>query len=122
MAVFSGHTGAVSFGGYYDLNVTSWTLTYTADVHDITELGDADRSFVGGLRTVTGTIEGYAENGGTVEVPGGAAASAVFTMGNADTFTVNIIITSAEWTTGIDGPDRVRASFQGSGDLVSASA
>lgn len=123
MAVFSGHTGVVSVGTYFDLFVTEWALDYTADVHDTSVMSASavDRSFVSGVRNATGTLTGYAPDGvvlPTADEVGETVSSAVFTMGNTDDFTCNIIFTEQEWTTGIDGPDQLRASFQVTGGVT----
>lgn len=119
---WGGSNGTVATAdSYLDLNVTKWTLTEAGDVHDITKLGDSARSFVAGLTGWSGTFEGYAENLSTGTNPpaiGGAAAAATFTTGGSDTLAGNIIITSAEWETGIDGPDMLRCAYQGTSTLT----
>ena len=66
MAFYSGSTGTIQFKkrsntDYQDnsannLKVTQWTLTTSAQLLDVTTLGDYDKNSVYGLRTHTGTL------------------------------------------------------------------
>ncbi len=121
---WGGSAGDVSFGSYFDLNVTQWTLTETGDAMDITTFltlqTDSHRAFIAGILEWSGSFEGYAENVTGPTDPGNAleTGTARFTTGGADYFEGTIFITEAEWTTGIDAPDTVRCTFQGSGALT----
>lgn len=125
---WGGTAGTVSFttGAYWVYNVTRWTLTENNEVLDVTVLTGslAWRTFIPGIKNWSGSFEGYASNetSGSLDNTGEAAASATFTTGGGDTFAGSIIIQSAEWETGIDAPDTLRCTFQGSGALTKAGA
>ena len=67
MSYYSGNTGTLQFKKFLDenykdnaavnLRVTQWTMNSSAQLLDVTTLGDYDKSSVYGLRTHTGTLQ-----------------------------------------------------------------
>ena len=52
MAIFTGANGTVVFDGDTQVNVRNWSFTGTVDTLEVTDLGDRERSYIPGLKTV----------------------------------------------------------------------
>ncbi len=86
----------------------------------ITGAGDDHRVFIAGILEWSGSFDGYVENVGAGAITDQDAletGAATFTTGGGDTFAGDIFITEVERTTGIDSPDTLRCTFQGSSAL-----
>lgn len=65
MAVYAGRKGVVYMSttgagaASNVLNLTNWTLNQTTDKIEVTSFGDANKTYVQGLKDVQGTIAGF---------------------------------------------------------------
>jgi len=127
MAAIAGITGTVAWaygGGNIDLNVRSWSIDLVADVHDTTDFSSSgDRTFIGGLRSWSGSFENLLDGTttplATGEV-GSAAVSLVLTSSTGRTYTGDAICTGIHPSVSVDGINVVTVDFQGTGALALA--
>jgi len=131
MASFHGKNGRAYWDGAAGdvliSQITSWTVTATADVAEITDMGDSWKSYVGGFQDWTATIESNLPTTGT-QIPWATNGTEAFGEGNAvelelwldDTSELNKILYGLAHVTGISvidsKDDVVKATyaFQGS--------
>ncbi len=126
MAEYIGATGSVVLGAAgtgTDINVTKWDLDITRDMHDITKLGDSApfyKQFIGGYAEWSGSFEGMMDSGTVLDDNNfdGAAVSATFTDGHANTYVGNCILSNVTITNDAQDVVRFSASFQGTDDLT----
>jgi len=104
--------------------INNWTISYTADTHEITDFSDAGvKAYLGGLSGWTGTIAGlYDSADATVYnstiAPGNDIACRFETSAASKDMTGVGLITGMSFTTGIDGAVTTNISIQGTGGLV----
>lgn len=65
----SGSAAAVTFA-----NMTAWTINGTADAIEVTAFGDANKTYVQGLKDVTGSFNGFYDD---------SASAALFTSADS---------------------------------------
>lgn len=112
MAAFHGKGGSATFaGGAVVGNLLSWSIDITADIAEITDMGDNWKSRLSGFKDWSATLECLTDSTGTggVSVVGGAAAALVITAASGDTYTGNAICTGI--TSSADANDAAKVSF-----------
>jgi predicted secreted protein len=57
--------GSITFGGNTPINIRGWDLDYSAEMIESTVMGNAWRSFVGGLSTWKATVRFFLDYGDT---------------------------------------------------------
>ena len=116
MAEIHGNAGSITFTNI-TAGVKSWTLTWDAEVHDITDFADSTiRTFKAGLTTWSATAECQLDAANTAE-PGASAELTLSVDGTVD-YVGTAILTNMSVTTPVDGIVKTSYSFQGSGTLV----
>lgn len=120
MAEIHGNAGSIT---YTDLTagVKSWTLSWDAEMHDITDFADSTiRTFKGGLTTWTATAECQLDAANVAE-PGDSATLTLNVDGTIN-YAGTALITNMSVSTPVDGIVTVSYSFQGSGTLTATYA
>ena len=125
MPAIYGYGGTVAWTvlfGDCDLNVKSWSLDYTADMLDTTDFSSSgDRTFIGGLRTWSGSFECNLDDtakilnsgsdlGGTASVMSLNATSTKVYVGTATCSGIHPSVS-------VEGLNTVTIDFQGTGAL-----
>ena len=126
MAAIYGYTGNVVWAaGIFsdtDTNVKSFSIDYTADMLDTTDFSaTGDRTFIGGLRTWSGSFECNLDDSiGLITTGnvGGAAVSLALTASAGITYTGSAICSGLHPSVSADGLNTVTVDFQGSGALA----
>jgi len=116
MAEIHGNGGSISFTSL-TAGVKSWTLSWDAEMHDITDFANSTiRVFKAGLTTWTATAECQLDAANTA-APG---ASAVLTLNVDDTINYSgaAFMTNMSVSAPVDGIVTVSYSFQGSDTLT----
>ena len=119
MAEIHGNAGSITYTDLSEAGVTSWTLSWDAEVHDITDFADGTpRVFKGGLSSWTATIESNME-AANVATPGDSAELILWVVGaSVPKYVGTAIMTNMSVTTPVDGIVTCNFSFQGSGTLT----
>jgi predicted secreted protein len=116
MAEIHGNAGFVTFGAL-TAGVHSWTLSWDAETHDITDFANGTvRVFLAGLTTWTATVECRLDAANTA-APGDTGALVLNVDATID-YTGNAILTNMSPSTPVDGIVTVSYSFQGSDTLT----
>jgi hypothetical protein len=116
VAEIHGNGGSITFPSL-TVNVKSWTLSWDADVHDITSFDDdTDRIFLGGLSGWTCTAECFHDATNTA-APGDSAEITLSVTAVID-YIGDVIMTNMSPSTPVDGIINVTYSFQGDGTLA----
>lgn len=55
MAVYSGKDGVIVFNGNTQTRVRNWSVQTNVDMLETTDLGDAERNYIAGLKSATGS-------------------------------------------------------------------
>jgi hypothetical protein len=131
MAVVSGKDGAVTFAAGYAVKVVSWTVDCSAEEVDITALGEAWKTALGGVKSWSGTYVARMDDTSLTATDVGSSAvfglgqpsaSADFTFGN-DKLTGSIIITGVSSTLATEsGAGEFSFTFIGDGALSAAAS
>ncbi len=128
MAAFHGKGGSVTFNTVATLNVISWTVEATADMAEITSMGDTWKTVLPGFQTWTATVECNLEDAGpdpdvTTDLADANGAALKLSTGLTDSnqvdyYTGTAIVTGV--SASIDKGDvaKVTYAFQGSGVLA----
>lgn len=81
MARYHGRKGVVYFStsgsgtAVNVANLSSWSLNFTTDKAEVTSFGDANKTYVVGLKDVTGTFEGFFDDVTTSSLSAAADSS-----------------------------------------------
>lgn len=127
MANISGEDGAATLTAGA-INITSWTVTKTAEVQNTTNSGTENnaKTFIpSGFTEWSGSMEGLVETGDAGgETVGDDPAALVLTAKSGVTWTGNAIITSATFVCVVAGTDSLKYSytFQGTAALTPVNA
>lgn len=132
MTAENGYGGDVTWVGTkhsdFTKNVRSWTIDYTADSLDTTDFSSTgDRTFIGGLRTWSGTYECLLD-GATAPLSDSANVGAVITgtdiititAASGRTYTGDAIVSGIHPSVSVDGVNVITYDFQGTGALTTA--
>ena len=117
MANAAGKGGSVTFTGL-TAGCTSWSVTWAAEVHDVTDFADgasSERKKVVGLSDWTADIEVKYDTANTA-VPGGSAQLTLDIDGTYD-YSGSAILASISATTPVDGEVTQTYHFEGNGTL-----
>ncbi len=107
MGAFSGHSGNVTFGSGYTVNVYSWSIDYTAEALESTDFASSGaRTFIPGLTGWSGSYECRLDSATPIVAPGAAAASATYRRGRERRSRSTPRRGSRQWKT--TGPPRRR--------------
>lgn len=100
--------------------IKNWTVSYTADAHEITDFANTERAYIPGLVGWTGTAAGLYNSSVSYNATykPGQDFSARFDMGSSKEIIGDIIITGANYGTDTDGAITVDFAFQGTGALT----
>ena len=116
MAEIHGNAGSITFTNL-TAGVKSWTLSWDAEVHDITDFADSTiRTFKSGLTTWTATAECQLDAANTAD-PGDSATLTLNVDGTIN-YAGTAIMTNMSPSTPVDGIVMVSYSFQGSDTLT----
>ena len=129
MPAVAGYSGTVTWthgGGDIDLNVRSWSLDYVADTLDTTDFtSTGDRTFIGGLRSWSGTFENLLD-GATAPIGQGSdiGTSTSIILDDAGSggtrYSGTAICTGIHPSVTVDGVNTITVDFQGTGALTIA--
>lgn len=127
MTVLTGADGDMLYGSTKVGKVRNWSLSINKDTIDDTCLGQYDRTFVHGLRNVTGSCSIFYDpsnqtardlmntifenDGGTEDV------SFVFNRHENDRFRCNVILTNVTSSVDVGAAQAVNVTFQVSGAI-----
>ena len=130
MAATQGYGGSITWGaGIFSdtaTNARSWSLDFVADVHDVTDFSSTgDRTFIGGLRTWTGTWECLLDGTldpllGTGASLGGAAVTVTLQASTGRTYAGSATVTGIHASVNVDSPNIMSVDVQGTGALTLA--
>ena len=117
MAEIHGNAGSVTFATIV-ANVTSWSLSWDGEVHDVTsfEPDGTARVFMAGLTGWTATIEANMD-ATNIAKPGDTGACELSVDGTID-YNGTIFVTNVSVSTPVDGIVTVTYACQGSGVLT----
>ena len=129
MATHTGSEGTVKItpsGGSATAvgEVRSYTIESSAEVIEDTTMGNADRTYKAGLKTFTGSLEVFFDEGDTAQAALDAAAEIVFAVfpegdTSGDTYyTGSAIVTGRTITASFDGMVEMSLTVQGTGALT----
>jgi len=127
MAEIAGYGGDVKMSSNAVPGMDNWTITYTADTHEVTDFADAGvKAYVAGGTGWSGTVSGkYQDTSAaatlynTTYKPGvSKTAKFYFSASSAHLATGTIIFTGWDFATGIDGAITATFNFQGTGGLT----
>jgi len=120
---FYGQGGTVTFNAESQAMVTSWSLTYTADTVETTNLADTWKEYTPGYKDWTATVECHADSGGhkigtsSLLDKIGTEAALVLTDGNGTSHTLsNAFCSSANIVTDKDDIEKMTFTFLSAGD------
>lgn len=124
-----GNTGSVTFSPGYTTNVTSWDITFDADMLDATIFGATDttnrwRQFAAGLIRVGGSFEALVDDTTAVAMPAGSSepATLTLTVASGQTFAVSGFTTRLNVRSATNSLNTASYSFQGSGNVTVAAS
>lgn len=122
MAELAGKSGDVTVGGTPIGDVKSWSLDYTVDALEVTDMDDAGvRAYIPGCSGWSGSVE--VNKDGAPETIGSEIALILLESDTANQcWTGQAIITGISVATSFDGVVSYTYSFQGTGALTPASA
>jgi len=128
MAAFHGFGGSVTFSGDAASNVLSWSIEATADMAEITSMGDTWKTVLPGFQTWTATVECNLEDSGpdpdeTTDLADGDGAALVLNTGKSgsgevDYYNGTALITGISPSIDKNDVAKVTYTFQGSGVLA----
>ena len=136
MAFYRGEEGSVKFKNASGTvaavaSTTSWSLSLAKDVLDCTAHGATSRSYVGSLRSGTGSVElMYTASSGdetqelikdvlTTEDPADAQFELYLDTSGSKKIAFNGLVTGTDFNASVGDLETVSVSFQVSGDLTS---
>lgn len=110
-----------------DAHVIRWSMTVTREEHDTTTFNVTDnyRTFVGGMASFTGRMEGYLASGESLDFidlqneDQAAVATCVLTAFTGRTYTFAGLITGADVGVDKGGTATFSLTFRGSGPFTS---
>jgi len=127
MTVLTGADGDLLYGTARVGKVRNWSLSINRDALDDTCLGDVDRTFITGLRNVTGSCSIFYDPSNqtardlmnTIFDDGGFTedVSFVFNRGAGDKFRCNVILTNVTASVDVGAAQAVNVTFQVSGPI-----
>ena len=100
MAVYNTSNASISVGGTTLTGLVDANITLTMETVDVSEIGAQDRTFIGGIRSGSASLNlFYDQNNvqiGALEaaVKSGATVALVFTLHSGATYTVNCMVES----------------------------
>ena len=124
---YHGKGGALTLGGTAVAQITDWSVSQSVDVADTTTMGDADRSFLAGIKSFEGSADVVwaAEDAESQLVAGeivvGTTYAAIFYPGGTTgqvSYSGSVICTGVEVTATVDDVVTASISFQGTGALT----
>ena len=123
MATFHGKGGGINWGGTgtESVEILSWTLEATADVADVTVMGDSWKDYVAGFKDWSGTIEIVADDafGDLAMFTGQTAATLTLEMvDTANNLEGSAFISGISWTTDPTDAGKATYTFIGNGALA----
>ena len=124
MAAHTGSEGLVQAGGDTVAQLTSWTLSASAEVIDATILSSTDKVTKAGTKSYTGSVEMFWDETDTAQTAIVEAAEVTFLFlpeGNTSTdvsWSVSGIVDSLEFGAAVDGMVTASASFASNGALT----
>ena len=125
MAAHTGSEGLVQAGGDTVAQLTSWTLSASAETIDATILSSTDKAKKAGVKSYTGSVEMFWDEGDTAQtsIQEGAELAFVFLPEGGDvsgdiSWTVTGIVDSLEFGAAVDGMVTASASFASNGALT----
>jgi len=124
VASHTGSEGLVQAGGNTIAELTSWTLSASAEVIDATILSSTDKVTKAGTKSYTGSVEMFWDETDTAQTAIVEAAEVVFLFlpeGNTSSdvsWSVSGIVDSLEFGAAVDGMVTASASFASNGALT----
>lgn len=124
MAAHTGSEGLVQAGGDTVAQLTSWTLSASAETIDATILSSTDKATKAGVKSYTGSVEMFWDETDTAQTTIVEAAEVTFLFlpeGNTSTdvsWSVSGIVDSLEFGAAVDGMVTASASFASNGALT----
>jgi hypothetical protein len=127
MTVLTGADGDMFYGTERVGKVRNWSLSINRDAIDDTCLGDNDRTFISGLRNVTGSCSIFYDPGNkrarelmnTIFEDQAVAqdVSFVFNRKENDAFRCNVLLTNVTSSVDVGAAQAVNVTFQVSGAI-----
>ena len=126
MAKINGATALFTHGGA-TVDVTSFTINYTAEVQNTTDSSSAavNEYIANGYTGWDLAVEGFVQTGDAGGLTlGGAAEESILTAAAGVTYTGDSIVTSKSTAVAVNGTDAVKISYtlQGTGVLTEVNA
>lgn len=124
MANHTGVEGLVQAGGATIAELTSWTLSASAEVIDATILSSTDKVTKSGTKSYTGSVEMFWDESDSAQTSLVEASEVVFLFlpeGNTSSdvsWSVSGIVDSLEFGAAVDGMVTASASFASNGALT----
>lgn len=115
MAEVHGKSGSITYSNL-TAGVKGWTLNYTCDTAETTDLADSGvRTYIAGLTGWTATVEANFDNANTAAP--GDSATLTLTVSTGIDYEGTAICTGLRVNTDVGGVDTVTYEFQGTGTL-----
>lgn len=118
MAAFHGYAGSVTFTGITTVLCTSWSADVKADVAEATAMGDTWKTYHGGFKDWTASVECLLDTAGVYIAAFGTSATLVLTAVSGTGFTGTAICNGIAINTDANDIAKVTYTFQGNGALT----
>lgn len=115
MACISGKNGALSLAGANVAQLTSWTITQSAETIEGNYMGEAWRCVKPGTQSWEGTCEALFDTSHDYVDIGAEVALIAYETGTTTTYSGNVVITSIETTATNEDMITTSISFVGDG-------
>ena len=120
MAMKHGKGGLATVAGIVTLKIKSWTVEATADVADVTVLGDTWKEYLAGCKDWTATLDCVWDDSidATDLAVLGTEVACDFDMAAGADFGGQGIVTGMSFSTPVDGAVTMTLNVQGTGALA----
>ena len=122
MARIVGNDGSVTFAAH-NIVASSWTMTISRVVSDVTAFDDTVRSKVGGIPEITGSLTGFLEDDADPDFTGAVlnnnyeGSAITLTAKSGNTWTGTAIVSNISVSTSKTGDCTVSLDFAFAGDV-----
>jgi len=126
MSCISGKNGALSIGGTNVAQLTSWTITQSAETIEASYMGEDWKCVKPGMFSWEGSAEAVFDTTATYPTIGAPVAIIAYESGAEEggtlvsTYSGDAIITSIETSAGVEDMITVSLSFTGDGSLTTS--
>jgi len=122
-AAFHGFNGEVTFTNLILTSLISWSVESSADMAEITDMGDTWKTYLPGFKDWTATVDVLLPTTGIVttlatELGSTATLTLLTVTASTPTYSGTAFCTGISVSAGTDGPVTATFTFQGSGALA----